>query len=291
MPSIILVAGMHRSGTSALTRAINLAGVPLPSNLMPPSTTENADGFWESVDLMRIHDAMLQSLRSGWNDPREIPGDWFSGSAGADARRALTGWIEAEMRGKDTLLVKDPRVCRLLPLWQIVCGAMGIETYTVIPFRNPIEVARSLKARDGFAEMNSFFLWLRHVLDAERFSRGRARSFCSFDQLMNDGLGTVRRIASELRLTFPTPDAELGALLSEALKPGLRHHAVPHDEVTEACERIPPLLVTYRWLLDAAEGKTPPFETLDEVTYRMRMSEQTRGIAIAVPGASPPPTA
>jgi hypothetical protein len=290
MPSIILVAGMHRSGTSALTRAINLAGVPLPSDLMPPSATENADGFWESQDLVRIHDAMLQSLHSGWNDPREIPGDWFSGSTGADARRALIGWIEKEMRGKDSLLVKDPRVCRLLPLWQIVCGTMGIDTYTVIPFRNPIEVARSLKARDLFPETNSFFLWLRHVLDAERFSRGRTRSFASFDQLMSDGVATVRRIASELRLTFATPDAELGALLGAALRPDLRHHVVADDEVTEACKQIPALLVAYRWLLDAAEGKTRPFETLNEMTYRMRMSEQARGIAIVVPGASGPST-
>jgi hypothetical protein len=55
MPSIILVAGMHRSGTSALTRALNLAGVPLPGNLMP-ADTENEDGFWEPLDLVRIHE-------------------------------------------------------------------------------------------------------------------------------------------------------------------------------------------------------------------------------------------
>lgn len=291
MPSIILIAGMHRSGTSALTRAVNLAGVPLPSHLIPPSATENADGFWESIELVHIHDAVLQTLRSGWNDPREIPGDWFSGAASADARRALAAWIAAEMRGKDSLLVKDPRLCRLLPLWQIVCGTMGIETYTVIPFRHPVEVARSLRTRNGFPEMNSLFLWLRHVLDAERFSRGRPRSFASFDQLMNDGVGTVRRIAAEMGLRFATPDADLAELLGGALKSNLRHHVVADDEVTDACNQVPALLEAYRWLIAAAEGRTPPLELLDEMTYRMRMSEQSRGVAIAVPGASASPTA
>jgi hypothetical protein len=253
-----------------------------------PADRENADGFWEPVELVRIHDAMLQSLRSGWNDPREVPGEWFSGPASADARRALAAWIEQEMREKESLLIKDPRMCRLLPLWQIVCGTMGIETYTVIPFRHPVEVARSLTARDGLPEMTSLFLWLRHVLDAERFSRGRARSFVSFDQLMSDGPGTVRRIAASLGLTFATPDAELAASLGAALKPGLRHHTVT-DEINEACRQVPALLETYRWLLAAAEGKIPPFEPLDEMTYRMRMSEHTRGITIAVPEASNPP--
>lgn len=289
MPFIILVAGMHRSGTSALTRAINLAGVPLPSNLMPPSATENADGFWESQELMHIHDAILRLLKSDWKDPREIPGEWFIGGASADARLALSNWIEKEMRGKGSLLVKDPRICRLLPLWQIVCGSMGIETHTVIPFRNPIEVARSLKARNGFPDTHSFFLWLRHILDAERFSRGRTRSFVSFDQLMGDSLAAVRRIATELRLVFPTPDAELAALLGAALKPALRHHVVADDEVTETGKQIPALLVAYRWLQDAAEQKTPPAETLDEMTHRMRMSERSRGIAIATPHADAGP--
>jgi hypothetical protein len=288
MPSIIIIAGMHRSGTSALTRALNLAGVPLPRYLMPPAA-ENADGFWEPVEVVRIHDDILRMLRSGWNDPREIPGEWFSGPASGDSRRALAAWIEKEMRGKDSLLIKDPRMCRLLPLWQIVCGTMGIDTCTVIPFRHPIEVARSLKARDKLPEMTSLFLWLRHVLDAERFSRGRARSFVSFDQLMNDGPGTVRRIGSELGLTFVTSDPELAASLGAALKPGLRHHTVADDEVSEACRQVPAMLETYRWLLAAAEAKTPPFEPLDEMTYRMRMSEQSRGITIAVPDASNPP--
>lgn len=286
MPSIILVAGMHRSGTSALTRAINLAGVPLPSILMPASPEQNADGFWESADLWEIHEAILRSLKSGWNDPREIPGAWFDSRAADDARGKLTGWIDKEMHGNDRLLVKDPRTCRLLPLWQDVCATLGIETYTVIPFRNPIEVARSLKARDGFPEALSFFLWLRHVLDAERFSRGKPRVFASFDQLMGDGVATVRRIGSELRLTFATPEHELRDLLGATLKPALRHHVVTDDAVTEAARQIPPLLTTYRWMLDAAEGRMPPFGPLDEFIHLMRASEQARGVTIAMPGVS-----
>jgi hypothetical protein len=165
---------------------------------------------------------------------------------------------------------------------------MGIEIRTVIPFRHPVEVARSLKARDKLPEMTSLFLWLRHVLDAERFSRGRTRSFVSFDQLMTDGPGTVRRIVSELGLTLAVSDPELAASLGTALKPALRHHTVADDEVSEACGQVPAMLETYRWLVAATEGTPPSFEPLDEMTYRMRMSEQARGIAIAIPDTSQP---
>ena len=54
----ILVLGMHRSGTSAVTRIINLLGADLPGNLMSPKD-ENPEGYWESQELMRLHDQIL----------------------------------------------------------------------------------------------------------------------------------------------------------------------------------------------------------------------------------------
>jgi hypothetical protein len=284
MPSIILVAGMHRSGTSALTRCINLAGVPLPSRLMP-ADDGNTDGYWESADLYYLHNAILASLQSAWNDPREIPETWFSGQASVPARTQLVSWLSEEMLGKDALLVKDPRVCRLLPLWRHAATELGVDVRSIVTVRNPIEVARSLMTRDGFSEPHSYFLWLRHVLDAERFSRGTPRSFLTFDQLLADPLGIVRKVSRDLDVTFPTSEAELKPLLDATLKPSLRHHTVADAALAEAAEQLPALLTTYRWVLDAAAGKSSPDAgSLDEITATMRASEQSRGMAIAVPG-------
>ncbi|HTI88482.1 MAG TPA: hypothetical protein VL966_17915 [Alphaproteobacteria bacterium] len=282
MASIILVAGMHRSGTSALTRCINLAGVPLPARLMP-ADPDNADGYWESADLYYLHNAILTSLQSAWNDPREIPEAWFSGPASAAAGAQLVAWLAEEMRGKDALLVKDPRVCRLLPLWRHVASELGLDVRTIITVRNPIEVARSLATRDGFSEPHSYFLWLRHVLDAERFSRSTPRSFVTFDQLMADPLGTVRKVSRDLDAAFPTPEAKLRPLLDATLKPSLRHHTVADAALAEVGEQLPALLTTYRWVLDAAADKSPDTAPLDEITATMRASEQSRGMAIVVP--------
>ena len=56
----ILVLGMHRSGTSPLTRVLNLLGAKLPNNVMPPAPNNNEQGFWESRDLMVINDDILK---------------------------------------------------------------------------------------------------------------------------------------------------------------------------------------------------------------------------------------
>lgn len=274
---IVIVAGMHRSGTSALTRAINLAGVPLPSNLMPP-TPENSDGYWESIDLALLHNALLESLGSQWDDFREVPLAWFDGAEADRFGIELGNWITEEIAEKDSLLIKDPRLCRVLPLWQKVCASLGIEIYTVIAVRNPIEVVRSLQTRNQFLPMKSAILWLRHFIDAERFTRGQPRSFVDFDDLMNNALSTVHRIAAELGIVFPVPDSELGPLLDAALKPSLRHHVATRDDLAKTGAPTSPPMIVYPWVLDAVEGKNPPLSVLDDIANQLRELEKGREI-------------
>ena len=73
----ILVLGMHRSGTSAVTRVINLLGADLPSNLMPAVAGANEPGFWESMDVYRLNDEILASVGSSWDDWRRFDPAWM----------------------------------------------------------------------------------------------------------------------------------------------------------------------------------------------------------------------
>ena len=44
---IIVVLGMHRSGTSTVTRGLRVPGASLGENLMPPAVDNNEKGFFE----------------------------------------------------------------------------------------------------------------------------------------------------------------------------------------------------------------------------------------------------
>ena len=88
-PRALMVLGMHRSGTSALTRIFSLLGADLPKNLLP-SSPANKTGYWESQDLMNIHDQVLSSGGSTWDDWRAFNPDWFnSPSAGYFKKQIL----------------------------------------------------------------------------------------------------------------------------------------------------------------------------------------------------------
>ena len=58
------ILGMHRSGTSALARVINLCGVDLGNKLMPPAENSNKKGFWEHFDINTANEKLLHELKS-----------------------------------------------------------------------------------------------------------------------------------------------------------------------------------------------------------------------------------
>ncbi|MCF6264536.1 MAG: hypothetical protein L3J24_13250, partial [Xanthomonadales bacterium] len=67
----LLALGMHRSGTSALTRVLGIAGAKLPQNLVGPNTSNEA-GHWEPADLVKYHDSLLTELSSSWDDWKSL---------------------------------------------------------------------------------------------------------------------------------------------------------------------------------------------------------------------------
>ena len=73
---IIVVLGMHRCGTSMITRVFSELGADPGNNLMPPAE-DNPEGFWEPVDLVDVHDELLDYLGSSWDNPRPLPDKWW----------------------------------------------------------------------------------------------------------------------------------------------------------------------------------------------------------------------
>ncbi len=171
----IVVLGMHRSGSSFLSRSLNLVGAALPQTLIGASD-HNSVGHYESQAVKTINDRILSACRSSWNDWRPVAFDTLSGADRAALVGEARDVVIAEFGAAPLFVLKDPRICRLMPFWDEVLGSLDIAVRPILGLRNPIEVAASLEARDGFAPDYSHFMWLRHMLDAEADSRGRARA-------------------------------------------------------------------------------------------------------------------
>lgn len=193
---------MHRSGTSALTKVINLLGADLPNDLMVAGEG-NENGHWESQAIANFNDEILFSAGSRWNDWLPLAPSWNRSATYEDFFDRACELIQSEYGRSPLFVMKDPRICRLAPFWLDVLDNLNIRPAIILPQRNPLEVGASLAARDGSEMGLGLLLWLRHVLDAEVATRGKARCFMTFTQLLDDWTKVVNAIERNANLSFP----------------------------------------------------------------------------------------
>lgn len=229
----LIVLGMHRSGTSALGGVLTKLGAQAPKSLMPP-TPDNPRGYWESTEIMKFHDSVLESAGTCWNDWDRFNEYWVESPTAIEFMDRLPSLIEDEYGKAGLFLVKDPRMCRLLPAWLQVLGAAGITLKIVVPIRHPLEVANSLATRDHITRLRSQLIWLRHILDAESSSRGLTRTFIRYSDLLIDWRSQVRKISAELDIKWPRWSSAVESEIETYLSSGLRHHAAPEDALPQS---------------------------------------------------------
>ncbi len=226
---------MHRSGTSALARSLNLLGVDLPRNPLGPSASNEA-GHWESRGLVGCHDRMLADLGSAWHDWAALDMDALSPER---RTRIATDVAEvvADEFGESTLIcIKDPRISRFPRFFIDLVEAAGYGVATLVALRNPLDVIESLIARDqdwpaGHGRIDAELLWLSHMLGAEKAVRDRPHAIVSYEALMADPVASLDRARERLGLRLPFPVADAANDMRVFLNPGLRHHARMPEEV------------------------------------------------------------
>ncbi|MYE10852.1 MAG: hypothetical protein F4X99_04135 [Gammaproteobacteria bacterium] len=234
----IVVAGMHRSGTSALTRMLASLGCALPKTLMP-ANEYNVAGYWESEEVASLNDALLQSAGSSWDDWEPLNPGWYKSPAAADFQSRARSVLEAEFEDESLFVVKDPRIARLLPFWTEALAEYGADVRIALPVRNPLEVAGSLQTRDAIDPSIGLLLWLRHILDAEAASRDHRRTFVRFEDLLRDWEAVAVTVARDLELSWPRQSTSARVDIEERLEPSARHQvaddaaALERPEVSE----------------------------------------------------------
>jgi len=221
---MLMVLGMHRSGTSVLAGSCRLLGADLGGRMMAAGQ-DNVMGFWEHDEIVRLHDELLERLGFAWDDVRALPDKWWTYQMVQPQRAALKALLQRDFSQSGLGCVKDPRLCRLLPLWQEVLAELGWEPLYILSGRDPAEIVASLQSRNGFSAEKSALLTLRYLLDAEAGSRGGKRVFVDYAALLQDWSGVLKPAWTRLGLTWPADAAAVEAEAARFVHKELRHHA------------------------------------------------------------------
>ena len=259
-----VIAGMHRSGTSAVSRVISLLGAELPQTLMQPGF-DNPKGFWESASVAALNDDILASMSSSWDDllahlirRRDVV-------IGGEFQRRIGEALRSEYSLTRSLVLKEPRIALLLDIWTEALADERFSPCVIIPVRDPLEVAASLGERNKFTVGRSLLLWLTYFLSAERASRGKKRVFIHYADFLLDWRAAMRRVESKLGVKFPawTPAAERE--IDAYLTWRDRHHQLPPELIHQRTDVADWVKHAYAWANAATRENEPDAALLDEV--------------------------
>ncbi len=277
----ILVLGMHRTGTSALSGVVHMLGAGAPANLQPGDEF-NPNGYWESQAVVRLNDRILQAAGGNWKDWTAFDGDRLASGIESEFEAELGEVITAEFGDARLIALKDPRICRLASFWLHGLDRAGIVPKIVIPIRNPLETALSLLDRDNMPVHEGLLLWLRHVLDAERLTRGRVRCFVSFTDLLDDWRGAAERISRALKIEWPRSPSAASSEIDRFLSRDLRHQERSYQDLKVRSDVSDWVLAAYDAVMTLSAAGEPPKRSLDRLDEIYREFEQASRVFGAV---------
>ncbi|HVA03632.1 MAG TPA: sulfotransferase [Acidimicrobiales bacterium] len=194
MPGVVLL-GMHRSGTSAVSRILNLLGADVGPESDLLTEYDNPAGHWENKALMACNDRILAAFGRSWDFPPWLTPGWEYSARASSLLPELAETFEAVYRS-DPWVWKDPRTCLTFPLWRRVLGS---EARVVIVWRDPGSVVTSVRRRDGIPSLYTVGLWLRYVRASVAAAAGLPVVCLRFEDLVESPTAAVQRLVDDLR--------------------------------------------------------------------------------------------
>ena len=268
----LLVLGMHRSGTSIVTRVVNLLGAQLPTNLLP-ADEHNEQGYWEPKNIVEIHDELLASAGSSWHDVSPFPRSWYRSVEARQFRDRLVEAVRLEFGESPFFVLKDPRISKFVPFWLSVLESVNAQPLFIIVYRQPLEVAASLKSRDRMVPAHSLLLWLRYVLDAEYETRGCRRAFLSYEGLLRNWRTALSRVSDDLEIGWPQLTHEAAVQIEATLSDRYRHHSFSSDELTARPDILDWVKQTYE-ALELGDGGAKAIRLLDQIRKQLDVADR-----------------
>lgn len=293
MKTLALILGMHRSGTSLLSRSLKVFGAEHGENLLG-SRSGNTKGHWEDLDTLALNTEMLESIGKDWKTispltPKEITKLDANGYS-----EKIKNLIIKKTKDIDFFVLKEPRITHLLPIWKSALSQLPIEKKYFFALRNPLDVAQSLYLRDNMEWEHGYLLWFSYVYFALQLLNKEDILCVCYDDMVDNPTSTLESIKDflgrgilkkekedflknfidrNLRHSHQHPSNlesqpfyngcdELFKRLKE--KSGILHHVVIKDD---------PLLISF--LYKIGERNTAQLNTINELENQNRSLHDT----------------
>jgi len=215
---VVMILGMHRSGTSSLTGSLQQSGLYLGD--VYTENPFNRKGNRENDRIMRLNDAVLAFSSSDWRTPP-----------------VTVKWNESHLQERDDIIrefnanseklwgFKDPRVLFTFPFWK--GGLTNIQLVGTV--RHPVSVAQSLQFRNQIPIKDGLQLWYAYNSKLLELLNEYDFPLISFDVPAQQYLASIEFVAGHLRLTATQRQGET-TFFEERLRTHLEHSEIAVPE-------------------------------------------------------------
>lgn len=244
----VLVLGMHRSGTSALARGLQMLGVYLGNDFLSPRP-DNPTGYWEDKNICELNERVLGLFGLKWEDIALIDDAGWREPEVESLLNEAVEYLRSRFAGHALWGFKDPRTIRLLPFWHSALRRLEVEECYLVVIRNPRSVAISLAQRHGMDAPTAHLLWLIYMVPTLSAIANRPFMVADYDIVMADPRGQLERIGRGLNI--PLNDAGKAGIedfASNFLDSNLRHSFFNESDFDTSPDLRPLTREAYLWL-------------------------------------------
>jgi len=187
---------MHRSGTSAFAGSLAKAGLFAGKSFdLLPAANDNPHGFFERFDVTDFNNELLAELGGAWDNPPSRLAVIEHAPLWQDRAEEILETMAKEADGRP-LVIKDPRMCLLLPVW---LTAFGDRFTLVLVDRNPLEVAASMHQREGRPLHVGLALWQLYCAELLEGLAGKKVWFARYESLLLSPTQHTSALLDELK--------------------------------------------------------------------------------------------
>lgn len=205
--TVVIILGMHRSGTSCLTGTLEHYGLYLGD--VVTEAPHNKKGNRENLTIMALNNKVLEYNGASWDQPPQQTVKWTQDHA-FERDQILRAYTQ-KVWG-----FKDPRCVFTLAFW--LEGLKKHNIKFIASYRNPVSVARSICSRNKEISLDTALgIWTAYNLQLIEWVKQYEIPLISFELASADYDARVRDAMRQQGLAI-TPASEEGAFFEDNLR-------------------------------------------------------------------------
>ena len=186
----LIVLGMQNSGTTTVTRILNMMGVYYgPEGMRVSEMLRDPVGNWERKDLRELSENVLSAVDARWDKIADFDLQKLPKVAKDQFMKKVTNLV-LELDVNKPWVINEPCMCLLFPLLRPL-----LETpICILVNRSPAHIAQELRDFHGFPIKFSMALWEKYTISALSASAGLPRIFVSFEEIVKNPVNAIEQL-------------------------------------------------------------------------------------------------